>query len=51
MHTPGKPGLIHLQLAIIALGVVLLVIGIQRGELSLILRKAINICFECIGIG
>lgn len=25
--------------------------GISRGELSLVLNKAINVCFECIGLG
>ncbi|GFI31851.1 MAG: thioredoxin [Lachnospiraceae bacterium] len=25
--------------------------GIYRGEISVVLEKAINICMECIGIG
>ena len=36
---------------IILLGGVFLVIGIIRGEAADVLRKAINICLECIGIG
>lgn len=32
-------------------GVVLIVIGRIRGEHLIVLKKAINICLECIGIG
>jgi len=36
---------------ILALGVVLAALGIWRGELDVILQKAIIVCLECIGIG
>lgn len=32
-------------------GAVFLLAGIYRGEMDVVLRKAINICLECIGIG
>ena len=32
-------------------GVVMMVAGIWRGELSVVLTKAANICMQCIGIG
>ncbi len=32
-------------------GMIFLMAGIERGEVSVVLRKAINICLECIGIG
>lgn len=32
-------------------GAVFLGVGFLRGENAVILRKAINICMECIGIG
>lgn len=32
-------------------GFAALAFGIGRGEVSLVLQKAIHICLECIGIG
>jgi hypothetical protein len=34
-----------------AAGAVFMIVGIYRGEMAVVLRKAINICLECIGIG
>jgi len=39
------------QIIIFAAGVVLMTLGIFRGELAEILRKGVTICLECIGIG
>ena len=36
---------------LIAAGVALMTAGIYRGEVAVLLTKAINICLECIGIG
>ena len=33
------------------LGILLMILGISRGEVSVVFTKAINICMECIGIG
>ncbi len=37
--------------AVIFAGIVFAAIGIYRGEADVVLRKAVNICLECIGIG
>lgn len=33
------------------LGIVLMIYGISRGEMTVVLEKAVKICLECIGIG
>lgn len=38
-------------LCLAALGLVWMGFGILRGEMPVVLEKAINICMECIGIG
>jgi len=40
-----------LPIVILAAGIILMVLGVWRGELQLILQKAIVVCLECIGIG
>lgn len=44
-------GPLWLTLALIALAVVLIVLGIMNGGLRDVLVKAVNICSECIGLG
>lgn len=34
-----------------AAGILFMILGGVRGEREIILRKAINICMECIGLG
>ena len=38
-------------LAALAIAAVFLTIGVWRGEAEIVLRKSINICMECIGLG
>ncbi|HHT14993.1 MAG TPA: hypothetical protein GXZ86_03860 [Clostridiales bacterium] len=40
-----------LRRALIALSLGLIVYGIYSGEVNIVLRKAIYMCLECIGIG
>ena len=42
---------ILLASALSALGVAFMGLGIWRGEVETVIRKAINVCLECIGIG
>ena len=39
------------QISLISIGAIMIVFGILGGDLIVVLRKAINICLECIGIG
>ena len=32
-------------------GVAMMVFGIHRGEMAVVLAKAVRVCLECIGIG
>lgn len=32
-------------------GILMMAFGISRGEISVVLEKAVNLCLECIGIG
>lgn len=38
-------------LTLVALGLLFCAIGVWRGEVAVVLRKAIFICMECIGLG
>lgn len=37
--------------ALSAAGILMMGYGIFRGEMAVVLTKAVNICMECIGIG
>lgn len=32
-------------------GLGLMLLGVCRGEMAVVLKKAVNICLECVGIG
>lgn len=36
---------------ILAVSLCLIIFGLYRGEYETVLKKAVNICLECIGIG
>lgn len=44
-------GKVLMQAVLLLCGVLLLTIGVMRGEAETILMKAIYVCLECIGIG
>ncbi len=43
------PRWVSIVLCLCGLG--LMAFGIARGEMAVVLKKAVNICLECIGIG
>ena len=40
-----------IRLAILLMGVGMIVYGATHGEAAIVLRKAIKVCLECIGLG
>ena len=38
-------------LALLFIGVLLIAVGILRGEAQTVLEKAVRICVECMGLG
>ena len=37
--------------AVLAASAILIFVGVHNGEMAVVLKKAVNICLECIGIG
>jgi len=48
MSAAGKK---WLAITLLALGGVFVLVGVLRGEVFTVLKKATTICLECIGIG
>lgn len=46
-----EKNIIIIRAGLIAVGIILVVIGIHNGGYTDIMNKAIRICYECIGIG
>ena len=38
-------------IALMAVGAAAMIYGVYRGEIETVLRKAIMLCLECVGIG
>lgn len=39
------------RLAVLVIACLFVMYGTVRGEMGVVLNKAVNICFECIGLG
>ena len=49
---PSKKILLWMaRIIICAAAVAFIIHGVNRGEVAIVLKKAINICLECIGLG
>ena len=42
---------LKVTIALIPMAIALCAFGIFRGEVAIVLAKAVNICMECIGLG
>ena len=40
-----------IQMILLAVGAAMLCYGVWRGEVQVVLRKAVRLCLECVGIG
>ena len=38
-------------LLLVGIALLFLAVGVWRGEEQVVLRKAVNVCMECIGLG
>jgi hypothetical protein len=41
----------NIKYGLLLISITFIYIGFNRNEVSVVLRKAINICLECIGVG
>lgn len=41
----------RLSVPLLILGGALMALGILRGEVAIVLQKAVKLCLECVGIG
>ncbi len=41
----------RIAFGLVILGVAFIAVGVLRGENTVVWRKAVNLCMECIGLG
>jgi hypothetical protein len=50
-NAQGPMARVALPILLILAGVTLTALGIARGEMGIVLKKALYVCLECMGIG
>lgn len=40
-----------LRILLLAAAAVMIAVGVSRGEIGMVLKKAVVLCLECIGLG
>ena len=50
-QTRREAGMTLLRIGILCIAALFIVLGLSRGEAAIVLKKAVNLCLECIGLG
>ena len=50
-HSLRETWPILFRAGLLLLAAVFMVFGVSRGEMAMVLKKAVNLCLECIGLG
>ena len=40
----------YASIGLVLPGITLIILGVMRGEVAYVFQKAVNVCFECIGL-
>ncbi len=46
-----ETGMTLLRVGLLCIAALFIVLGLSRGEAAMVLKKAVNLCLECIGLG
>ena len=46
-----ETGMTLVRIGLLCIAALFMVYGLSRGEVAIVLKKAVNLCLECIGLG